>query len=63
MGPLEGAVGDPEATTINVKNVNGDPIRGAGAGVPGVPTINAKKRRWRPPWEVLTEIQKRPPST
>jgi hypothetical protein len=25
---------------------------GGGAGDPGAPTINAKKRRWRPPWGV-----------
>jgi hypothetical protein len=36
---------------------------GGDDGDPGEPTINAKKRRWQAPWEVLTEIRERPPST
>jgi hypothetical protein len=38
------------------------PLGGVGAGDLGAPTINAKKRRRRGPWEVLTEIRERPPS-
>jgi hypothetical protein len=36
---------------------------GGGAGDAGAPTINAKKRRWRAPWEAVPEIQERPTST
>jgi hypothetical protein len=39
-------------------------LGGAGAGDPGVSTINAKKYRRRAPWEVPElEIRERPPST
>jgi hypothetical protein len=34
---------------------------GGGAGDAGAPTINTKKRRWRPPWEAVPEIRERPP--
>jgi hypothetical protein len=41
-----------------------DPLAGARARDPGAPTINAKKRRWRAPWEVSElEIREHPPST
>jgi hypothetical protein len=40
------------------------PLGGAEAGDPGAPTINARKRRRRTPWEVTElEIRERPPST
>jgi hypothetical protein len=43
------------------KNIDGGPLAGDDRG-PGTPTINTKKcRRWVP-WDVLTEIQERPPS-
>jgi hypothetical protein len=49
VAPLGGADEDPGASTINVTNVNGEPLGGVGAGDPGVSTINANKyRRWPP---------------
>jgi hypothetical protein len=39
------------------------PLGGARAEDPRAPTINAKKCRWRAPWEVLTEIWEHRPST
>jgi hypothetical protein len=36
---------------------------GGGARDPRVPTINAKKYRWRAPLEVVLEIREHPPST
>jgi hypothetical protein len=40
------------------------PLGGAGDIDFGAPTINAKKHRWRGPWEVLElKIRERPPST
>jgi hypothetical protein len=38
------------------------PLRG-GDGDTGVPTINAMKRSWWDPWEVVLEIRERLPST
>jgi hypothetical protein len=38
-----------ERPPSTLRNVNIAPLGGVGAGDPGVPTINAKKRRWRPP--------------
>jgi hypothetical protein len=39
------------------------PLGGAGDIDFGAPTINAKKHRWRGPWEVLElKIRERPPS-
>jgi hypothetical protein len=42
VGPLRGSAGDPGASTINAKNIDGGPLGGS-ARYPGVPTINAKK--------------------
>jgi hypothetical protein len=36
---------------------------GSGAGDPRAPTINIKKRRWQAPWQAMSEIRGRPPST
>jgi hypothetical protein len=38
------------------------PLRG-GDGDPGAPTINAKRRQRRGPWEAVSEAWERPPST
>jgi len=62
-GLLTAADGDTGVPTINVKNVDGGPLGGAGAGDPGAPTIKDKKRQRQAPWEVLTKIWERPPST
>jgi hypothetical protein len=63
-GPLTGADEDPGAPTINVKKSTVGPLGGAGAGDLGASTIDAKKRRWWPPWEVRKlEIRERSPST
>jgi hypothetical protein len=43
--PLASVDGDPGAPTINVRNVDGVPLGGAGAGDLGMSTINAKKHR------------------
>jgi hypothetical protein len=61
---MGGANGDLGASTINIKNVDGGPLGGAGAGDPRASTINAKKRRWWVPWEVPElEMRERPSST
>jgi hypothetical protein len=39
-----------------------DPLGGSARG-PGAPTINAKKYRWWAPWEAISEVRERPPST
>jgi hypothetical protein len=47
-----------------LKNVNGGPPGGAGAGDPRASTINDKKRQRHPPWKVpKIGIQERTPST
>jgi hypothetical protein len=40
-----GADADPREPTINIKNVDGAPLGGAGASDSRAPTINAKKYR------------------
>jgi hypothetical protein len=60
--PLADADGDLRVSIINVKTSTADPLGGARAGDMGMPTINAKKRRRRPPWEAVLEIRERPPS-
>jgi hypothetical protein len=45
-----------------LRNIDDGPVRGAGAIHPGAPTINAKKRQRRAPWEVPElEIRERIP--
>jgi hypothetical protein len=62
--PLAGADRDPGAPTINIKNVDCEPLGGARVGDPRMSTINAKKHRRWAPWEVSElEIQEHPPST
>jgi hypothetical protein len=51
-----------ERTPSTLRNYDGGPI-GGGDGDPGAPTINAKKCRWRTPWEAVPEVQEHPPST
>jgi hypothetical protein len=48
VGPLEGADGDPEASTTYVGDVDGGPLGGV-VEDPGAPTIDAKKHRQRGP--------------
>jgi hypothetical protein len=50
--------GHPPST---LRNVDGGPL-GGGARDTGAPTINAKKRQRRAPWEEVPEIWERPPS-
>jgi hypothetical protein len=45
VDPLGGANEDPGATTINVINIDGGSLGGAGAGDPGASIINAMKHR------------------
>jgi hypothetical protein len=46
--PLGGAIGDPGASTINVKHIDDGPLGGV-VGDPGAPTINAKNVNGRTP--------------
>jgi hypothetical protein len=52
-----------ERLPSTLRNIDDGPSGGVGAGDPGAPPINAKKRRRRPPEVPKLKIRERPPST
>jgi hypothetical protein len=61
MDPLGGGARGPGTTTINAKNVDGRPL-GRRCRRSGSAHHQRKKRRRQAPWEVMPEVQERPPS-
>jgi hypothetical protein len=61
MDPLGGGARGPGTPTINAKNVDGGPL-GRRCRRSGSAHHQRKKRRRHAPWEVMPEVQERPPS-
>jgi hypothetical protein len=63
-GPLGGSAKGLRAPAINEKNVDGRHSGGGGGdGGSGAPTTQLEDIDGGPPWEVVSKVQERPPST